>query len=177
MKSDATRYACLFLIFVYLSFGVGYYDDKEENSTGKLTARLATEAEGVNKVVGTFVSILSTITTALVIAFTSGWQLTLIVLCYLIQVVAQFLQARSVWGSAFRTKRAYERSGQAGAKSIRSIRTVVTLRDNETFIKSFNEHNSESHGSNLKGAITTSIGFGFSQVCILLVNALLFYSF
>ncbi|KAJ2743134.1 hypothetical protein GGI19_006731, partial [Coemansia pectinata] len=133
----------------YLSFGVGYYDDKEENSTGKLTARLATEAGGISKVVGTF----------------------------LIQVVAQFLQARSVWGSAFRTKRAYERSGQAGAKSIRSIRTVATLRDKETFIKSFNEHNSEPHSGNLKGAITTSIGFGFSQVCILLVNALLFYSF
>ncbi|KAJ1896978.1 hypothetical protein LPJ71_006443, partial [Coemansia sp. S17] len=84
MKSDATRYACLFLIFAvtdlfamfgraglwhiagesltrriryetfkkYLSFEAGYYDD-EENGTGKLTARLATEAEDVNKVVGT----------------------------------------------------------------------------------------------------------------------------
>ncbi|KAJ2254128.1 hypothetical protein GGI13_002336, partial [Coemansia sp. RSA 455] len=36
----------------YLSFEAGYYDD-EENGTGKLTARLATEAEDVNKVVGT----------------------------------------------------------------------------------------------------------------------------
>ncbi|KAJ2859700.1 hypothetical protein GGH94_005957 [Coemansia aciculifera] len=212
MKSDATRYACLFLIFAvtdlfamfgraglwhiagesltrriryetfkkYLSFEAGYYDD-EENGTGKLTARLATEAEDVNKVVGTvlgtFVSTLSTVTTALVIAFTNSWQLTLIVLCcWPIQAVAQFLQARSVWGSAFRTKRAYERSGQAAAESIRNIRTVATLRREETFIRSFNEHNSGPHSGNLKGAITTSIGFGFSQACNLLVNALLFYS-
>ncbi|KAJ2255465.1 hypothetical protein GGI13_001604, partial [Coemansia sp. RSA 455] len=87
--------------------------------------------------------------------------------------VAQFLQARSVWGSAFRIKRAYERSGQAAAESIRNIRTVATLRREETFIKSFNEHNSGPHSGNLRGAITTSIGFGFSQVCNLLVNALL----
>ncbi|KAJ2815216.1 hypothetical protein GGI24_006127, partial [Coemansia furcata] len=212
MKHDATKYACLFLIFAvtdlfamfgraglwhiagesltrriryetfkkYLSFEAGYYDD-EENGTGKLTARLATEAEDVNKVVGTvlgtFVSTLSTVTTALVIAFTNSWQLTLIVLCcWPIQGVAQFLQARSIWGSAFRTKRAYEQSGQAAAESIRNIRTVATLRREETFIRSFNEHNSGPHSSNLKGAITTSIGFGFSQACNLFTNALLFYS-
>ncbi|KAJ2033739.1 hypothetical protein H4S03_005449, partial [Coemansia sp. S3946] len=212
MKSDATRYACLFLIFAvtdlfamfgraglwhiagesltrriryetfkkYLSFEARYYDD-EENGTGKLTARLAIEAEDVNKVVGTvlgtFVSTLSTVTTALVIAFTNSWQLMPIVLCcWPIQAVAQFLQARSVWGSAFQTKRAYERSGQAAAESIRNIRTVATLCREETFIKSFNEHNSGPHSGNLKGAITTSIGFGFSQACNILVNALLFYS-
>ncbi|KAJ2572927.1 hypothetical protein GGH95_004084, partial [Coemansia sp. RSA 1836] len=212
MKRDATKYACLFLIFAvtdlfamfgraglwhiagesltrriryetfrkYLTLEAGYYDD-EENGTGKLTARLATEAEDVNKVVGTvlgtFISTLSTVTTALVIAFTNSWHLTLIVLCcWPLQGFAQFLQARSVWGSAFRTKRAYERSGQAAAESIRNIRTVATLRREETFIKSFNEHNSVPHSGNLKGAMITSIGFGFAQACNLLVNALLFYS-
>ncbi|KAJ1957947.1 hypothetical protein GGI12_004874, partial [Dipsacomyces acuminosporus] len=52
----------------YLSFEAGYYDD-EKNGTGMLTARLATEAEDVNKVVGTVlgtvVSTMSTIITAL----------------------------------------------------------------------------------------------------------------
>ncbi|KAI8320370.1 P-loop containing nucleoside triphosphate hydrolase protein [Martensiomyces pterosporus] len=212
MKKEATKYACLFLIFsatdlcamfgraglfhiagesltrriryetfkAYLSFESGYYDD-EENGTGMLTARLATEAEDVNKVVGTvlstLVSTLSTATTAMVIAFVYDWRLALLMLaCWPIQGFAQFLQARTVWGSSFRTKKAYERSGQAAAESIRNIKTVATLRREETFITSFNEHNRLPHKGNIQGALVTSLGFGFSQACNLFINALIFYA-
>ncbi|KAJ1664697.1 hypothetical protein IW140_003973 [Coemansia sp. RSA 1813] len=164
----------------YLSFETGYYDD-ERNGTGMLTARLAAEAEDVNKVVGTvlstFVSTVSTIVTALVIAFYYDWRLSLLVLaCWPIQGFAQFLQAQSVWGSSYRTKKAYERSGQAAAESIRNIKTVATLRREETFIQSFNDHNREPHRGNLRGSLTTSLGFGFAQACNLFINALLFYA-
>ncbi|KAJ1905240.1 hypothetical protein LPJ81_002034 [Coemansia sp. IMI 209127] len=164
----------------YLSFEAGYYDD-ESNGTGMLTARLAAEAEDVNKVVGTvlstFVSTVSTIVTAVAIAFTYDWRLALLVLCcWPIQFFAQFLQARSVWGSSYRTKKAYEHSGQAAAESIRNIKTVVTLRREETFIRSFNNHNREPHKGNLRGSLTTSLGFGFAQACNLFINALLFYA-
>ncbi|KAJ2557345.1 hypothetical protein EV175_001403, partial [Coemansia sp. RSA 1933] len=164
----------------YLSFESGYYDD-EKNGTGMLTARLAAEAEDVNKVVGTvlstFVSTVATIVTAVVIAFYYDWRLALLVLCcWPIQFFAQFLQARSVWGSSYRTKKAYEHSGQAAAESIRNIKTVAPLRLEETFIQSFNDHNRGPHQGNLKGSLTTSLGFGFAQACNLFVNALLFYA-
>ncbi|KAI9506179.1 P-loop containing nucleoside triphosphate hydrolase protein [Coemansia spiralis] len=187
MKHDATMYACLFLIFSitdllamfgraglfhiagesltrkiryelfrkYLSFEAGYYDD-ENNGIGMLTARLAADAENVNKVVGTvlstFVSTMATVITAIAIAFTYDWRLALL-------GFAQFMQART---------KAYERSGQAAAESIRNIKTVVTLRREETFIKSFNEHNRGPHKGNLKGALTTT--------CNLFINSLLFYA-
>ncbi|KAJ2659128.1 hypothetical protein IWW48_003660 [Coemansia sp. RSA 1200] len=164
----------------YLSFEAGYYDE-ETNGTGMLTARLAAEAEDVNKVVGTvlstLVSTLATVAAAIIIAFYYDWRLSLLVLaCWPIQGLAQFMQARSVWGSSHRTKKAYERSGQAAAESIRNIRTVATLRREETFLHAFNEHNRLPHLGNLRGALITSLGFGFSQACNLFVNALLFYA-
>lgn len=164
----------------YLSFESGYFDD-ENNGVGMMTARLATEAEDVNKVVGTVlgtaISTAATIITALAIGFTYDWRMTLLALgCWPLQGFAQYLQARSVLGSSFRTKRAYERSGQAAAESIRNIRTVATLRREETFIASFNENNSAPHKGNIKGSIITSVGFGFSQACNLFTNAVLFYA-
>ncbi|KAJ1940928.1 hypothetical protein EC988_006897, partial [Linderina pennispora] len=164
----------------YLTFESGYFDD-EENGTGMLTARLATEAEDVNKVVGTvlstFVSTLSTMITAIAIAFVYDWRLSIIAIaCWPIQGFAQFMQARAVWGSSFRTKKAYEKSGQAAAETIRNIKTVATLRREETFIKIFNDHNRGPHKSSIRSALVTSLGFGFAQACNLFVNALVFFA-
>ncbi|KAJ2782231.1 hypothetical protein GGI15_002981 [Coemansia interrupta] len=164
----------------YLSFEAGYYDD-EHNGIGMLTARLATEAEDVNKFIGTvlstFTSTMATVITALVVAFYYEWRLALIMVgTWPIQVVAQYQQALTVRGASFKTKKAYERSGQSAAESIRNIKTVATLRREETFIRSFNTHNRIPHNSNVKGAFVTSFGFGFSQACNLFVNALIFYA-
>ncbi|KAJ1823769.1 hypothetical protein LPJ56_002929, partial [Coemansia sp. RSA 2599] len=212
MRSDATKYACIFLVFAvvdlfamfgraglfhiagesltrkiryetfrkYLTFEAGYYDD-ERNGIGMLTARLATEAEDVNRFVGTvlstFTSTMATIVAAMVVAFNYDWRLTLIMIgTWPIQMVAQYQQALTVRGASFKTKKAYERSGQSAAESIRNIKTVATLRREETFIRSFNEHNRIPHTSNLKGSFVTSFGFGFSQACNLFVNAVIFYA-
>ncbi|KAJ2697575.1 hypothetical protein FB645_005868 [Coemansia sp. IMI 203386] len=212
MKRDATKYACIFLVFAvvdlfamfgraglfhiagesltrkiryetfrkYLTFEAGYYDD-ESNGVGMLTARLATEAEDVNRFVGTvlstFTSTMATIIASMAVAFTYDWRLALIMIgTWPIQMVAQYQQALTVRGASFKTKKAYERSGQSAAESIRNIKTVATLRREETFIRSFNEHNRIPHTSNVKGSFVTSFGFGFSQACNLFVNAVIFYA-
>ncbi|KAJ2857497.1 hypothetical protein J3B02_000965 [Coemansia erecta] len=212
MKRDATKYACIFLVFAfvdlfamfgraglfhiagesltrkiryetfrkYLTFEPGYYDD-ESNGVGMLTARLATEAEDVNRFVGTvlstFTSTMATIVAAMVVAFNYDWRLTLIMIgTWPIQMFAQYQQALTVRGASFKTKKAYERSGQSAAESIRNIKTVATLRREETFIRSFNEHNRIPHTSSVKGSFVTSFGFGFSQACNLFVNAVIFYA-
>ncbi|KAJ2717817.1 hypothetical protein GGI07_005933, partial [Coemansia sp. Benny D115] len=164
----------------YLSFEAGYYDD-ENNGVGMLTARLATEAEDVNRFVGTVLSVgtstLSTIVVSIVIAFNYDWRLSLLMIAsWPIQCYSQYYQTLTARGGSSESKKAYERSGQLAAESIRNIKTVATLRREETFINAFNEQNRLPYKSNLKSAFTTSLGFGFAQACALFVNAMMFYA-
>ncbi|KAJ1950433.1 hypothetical protein EC988_004389, partial [Linderina pennispora] len=168
------------LFVSYMTFESGFFDD-EDNGTGALTSRLATDAEDVNKIVSSFIgtcfSTASTIVCALIIAFIYDWHIALIMMgCWPIQGFAQFLQARAVWGSALRMRAAYEKSGQSAAETIRNIKTVATLRREETFIAIFNKSSEEPHAGNVRSTMISSFGFGFAQACNMFVNALVFFA-
>ncbi|PIA15950.1 multidrug resistance protein 1a [Coemansia reversa NRRL 1564] len=163
-----------------MTFESGFFDD-EKNGTGALTSRLATDAEDFNKLIGSFIctvfSTMSTFICAATIAFVYDWHIALLMLaCWPIQVYAQYWQARATWGSSIRLRMAYEISGQSAAETIRNIKTVATLRREETFIRIFDELNEVPHAGNLRGSLYSSIGFGFSMACQMFVNALVFYA-
>ncbi|KAJ2850996.1 hypothetical protein GGI22_005315 [Coemansia erecta] len=163
-----------------MTFEAGYFDD-EKNGTGALTSRLGTDAEDFNKVVGTVLSVaastLSTIICALTIAFVYSWQVALLMMgCWPIQSYAQYWQARAMWGASMKLREAYEESGQAAAETIRNIKTVATLRREETFIRVFDEKNEVPHSGNVYNSLYSALGFGFSMACNLFINALVFYA-
>ncbi|KAJ2542755.1 hypothetical protein GGH12_002614 [Coemansia sp. RSA 1822] len=168
------------LFVKFMTFESGYYDD-EAHGTGALTSRLATDAEDFNKIIGsvvsTFVSTFSTIVTALAIAFVYDWHIALLMMaCWPIQCYSQYWQARATWGSSIRLRAAYEKSGQSAAETIRNIRTVATLRREETFIRIFDEMNDVPHAGNMRSSLFSSIGFGFAMACNMFVNALVFFA-
>ncbi|KAJ2555008.1 hypothetical protein EV175_002398, partial [Coemansia sp. RSA 1933] len=168
------------LFVKYMTFEAGYFDD-ENNGTGALTSRLATDAEDFNKVIGTvlnvFVSTASTIVCALAIAFSYSWQIALLMIgCWPIQSYAQYWQARATWGASIRLHKTYAESGQAAAETIRNIKTVATLHREETFIRIFDEKNEVPHSGNIKGSLYSALGFGFSMACNMFINALVFYA-
>ncbi|KAJ2803167.1 hypothetical protein H4R20_002999, partial [Coemansia guatemalensis] len=163
-----------------MTFESGFFDD-EKNGTGALTSRLATDAEDFNKIVGTVISTafstLSTIITATAIAFVYEWRIALLMLaCWPIQSYAQYWQARATWGSSMRLRTAYEVSGQSAAETIRNIRTVATLRREETFIGIFDKLNEAPHAGNMRSSLYSSVGFGFAMACNMFINALVFYA-
>ncbi|KAJ2358679.1 hypothetical protein IWW50_002221 [Coemansia erecta] len=164
----------------FMTFESGFFDD-DKHGTGALTSRLATDAEDFNKivgtVVGTFISTFSTLTCAIVIAFVYDWHIALLMMaCWPIMSYAQYWQARATWGSSMRLRAAYEESGQSAAETIRNIKTVATLRREETFIRIFDEMNDVPHAGNVRSSLFSSLGFGFSQACNLFINALAFYA-
>ncbi|KAJ2175046.1 hypothetical protein IW139_000985 [Coemansia sp. RSA 353] len=168
------------LFVKFMTFESGYYDD-EAHGTGALTSRLATDAEDFNKIVGTvvstFMSTFSTFVTALTIAFVYDWHIALLMMaCWPIQCYSQYWQARATWGSSIRLRAAYEKSGQSAAETIRNIRTVATLRREETFIRIFDEMNDIPHAGNVRSSLFSSIGFGFAMACNMFVNALVFFA-
>ncbi|KAJ2590940.1 hypothetical protein EV177_008966, partial [Coemansia sp. RSA 1804] len=168
------------LFVKFMTFEAGYFDD-EKNGTGALTSRLATDAEDFNKVIGTVlnvaISTVATIICALIIAFIYSWQIALLMIgCWPIQSYAQYWQARAIWGASIRLHETYEESGQAAAETIRNIKTVATLRREETFIRVFDEKNEEPHSGNLSSSMYSAFGFGFAMACNLFINALVFYA-
>ncbi|KAJ2512672.1 hypothetical protein GGI11_004661, partial [Coemansia sp. RSA 2049] len=168
------------LFVKFMTFEAGYFDD-EKNGTGALTARLATDAEDFNKVVATVagisVSTVSTIVCALAIAFVYSWQIALLMMgCWPIQSYAQYWQARATWGASMKLHEAYKESGQAAAETIRNIKTVVTLRREETFIRIFDEKNDVPHKGNVYSSLYSAAGFGFAMGCNMFINSLVFYA-
>ena len=66
--------------------------------------------------------------TAILIAFTASWELTLIlVLCFPVLGTFSFLQIRFLAGRTAKNKKKLEESGKTAVESIDNIRTVVSL--------------------------------------------------
>lgn len=177
---NTTRQVRHDLFVKYMMFESGYFDD-ERNGVGALTSRLATDAEDFNKVVSTVISTAistsATIICALAIAFVYDWHIALLMMaCWPIQAGAQYLQARATWGSSMRLRAAYEQSGQSAAETIRNIRTVATLRREETFIRIFDEMNEVPHKGSVQSSLLSSLGFGFAMACNMFVNAVVFFA-
>ncbi|KAJ2308963.1 hypothetical protein IWW55_000054 [Coemansia sp. RSA 2706] len=168
------------LFVKFMMFESGFFDD-DKHGTGALTSRLATDAEDFNKIVGTvistFISTTSTILSAMTIAFVYDWHIALLMMaCWPIQSYAQYWQARATWGSSMRLRAAYEESGQSAAETIRNIKTVATLRREETFIRIFDEMNDVPHAGNVRSSLYSSVGFGFAMACNMFINALVFFA-
>ncbi|KAI7832934.1 multidrug resistance protein 1-like protein [Kickxella alabastrina] len=177
---NTTRQVRHDLFVKLMTFESGFFDD-DKNGTGALTSRLATDAEEFNKFVGTFISTLNstvaTIICASAIAFVYEWRIALLMLgCWPIQSYAQYWQAQATWGSSMRLRASYEKSGQSAAETIRNIKTVATLRREETFIRVFDEMNDAPHKDSIRSSLYGSFGFGFSQACNMFINSLVFFA-
>ncbi|KAK9762561.1 hypothetical protein K7432_011587 [Basidiobolus ranarum] len=163
----------------YLRQEVGFFDDKA-NGTGVLTSKLSTEAQMVQQLTGRLAGgILQAIVgllTGLILAFSHGWKLTLVVLaCVPILAIASTLQMKSLMGSNDKTKKAYEQAAQIAFESVENMRTVASLAREDTFKRLYHERNTPAHQTAIRGAVMSSLGTGFSSGCIYLVYSLTFW--
>ncbi|KAF9954849.1 Multidrug resistance protein 1 [Mortierella alpina] len=144
------------------------YFDRPENSTGALASRLATDSQQmldmVSQVILTTISSLATMAVGLGFAFSSTWQMTLIILAAVpIIGLGQYLELASLTGFGEKTRKAYEKSGQVAGEAIANIRTVVSLAKEETFEARYFEVTKEPHKYARDKAIYASFGFALSQ--------------
>ncbi|TPX35876.1 hypothetical protein SmJEL517_g01675 [Synchytrium microbalum] len=142
--------------------------DEDKNSTGALTAQLSENASLVAKTTSngaaTLVQVTATLTAGLVIAFSNSWQLTLIILAIVpLIAVAGAIEFRQMTGTGSRSKVALEESNRIANEAISNIRTVVTLAREETFLQSYVTSIEKPHQIAIRGALTSSIGYGISQ--------------
>jgi len=163
-----------------MSQEMGFFD-KEENSTGALAARLATDAYQMHELVSQIMKLsfqtIVTVGVSLGLAFSKSWCLTLVILALIPFLAAsQYFAIGTMTGFSAKTKKAYEMSGRIASEAISNIRTVVVLGKETKFEDRYFQVTEAPHKVALKRAYFGSLGYALSQGVMFWTYAIAFYS-
>ncbi|KAG0004301.1 Multidrug resistance protein 1 [Entomortierella chlamydospora] len=163
-----------------ISQEMGFFD-REENNTGALTSRLATDAYQMHNLVSQILKLgfqsLSTVAIGLGLAFSRSWRLTLVVLALIPFLAAsQYFALGTLAGFSNKTKKAYEQSGRVANEAISNIRTVVALAKESKFESRYAQVTLEPHKFALRRAYIGSLGYALSQGVMFWAYAIGFYA-
>ncbi|XP_055660064.1 ATP-binding cassette sub-family B member 5 isoform X3 [Falco peregrinus] len=157
---------------------VGWYDD-QKNAVGVLLTRLATDASQVKGATGSRLGLttmtVSTLLTAIVIAFVYGWQLTLLILaCIPFVIATNAASVSSVSGHAAKDQKALEEAGRISTESVENIRTVASLTREEAFYERYVASLNGPYRDSLKKAPLYGFTYGVAQCANYFINAAVF---
>ncbi|XP_068863189.1 ATP-binding cassette sub-family B member 5 isoform X2 [Aphelocoma coerulescens] len=157
---------------------IGWYDD-QKNAVGVLLTRLATDASQVKGATGSRLALMTmtvfTLTTAIIIAFVYGWQLTLLILaCIPFIVGANAVSASSMSGHAAEDQKALEEAGRISTESVENIRTVASLTREEIFYERYISSLNRTYRKSLKKAPFYGFTYGIAQCSEYFINAAVF---
>ncbi|ERL93338.1 hypothetical protein D910_10631 [Dendroctonus ponderosae] len=114
---------------------MGYFDRKE-NGVGSLCAKLSNEAaQATGQRIGTIVNSLATLSLSVFLAVYYEWRLGLVAMVFVpLIIVATFLQRRQMSQESDDYKESLQKSTKIAVEAVGSIRTVVSLGCEETFL-------------------------------------------
>eukprot|EP01133_Synstelium_polycarpum_P008407 gene8407-9888_t len=155
---------------------IGWFD-LPENSTGILTANLATDATLVQGMtsqrLGLLLQNLVTTVVGLVIAFVSGWKLTLVILATVpIIAFAGKVEMDFMAGFSKQNKEASGKSGQVATEAIGGIRTVASFTSEQKILDKFEFALGENVSLSIRKSNIAGLVFGFTQATMFLIWAL-----
>ncbi|KAL4643334.1 hypothetical protein ACB092_02G084900 [Castanea dentata] len=141
--------------------------DEAKHSSGALGARLSADAASMRGVVGDALALLvQNIATAiggLVIAFTTNWQLALIILVLLPFLGARvYAQIKAMQRSNADAKKMYEEASQVANDAVGSIRTVASFCAEQKMMELYNKKCEGPTRTGKRQGIVSGIGFGLS---------------
>ncbi len=153
--------------------------DRTGNSSGDLTAFLATEATRLTGISGnTMGAVLNSVmnlVSGIAISCSFGWKLGLVATSTLpILVSCAFFR---FWITT-QIERRFKRDTFAAAKAseaVSAIRTIAALTMEETVLRQYGESLRVEHKGNLSFGFASALIYGLSQSLSILVNALLFW--
>ncbi|KAJ1971898.1 hypothetical protein H4R35_004990, partial [Dimargaris xerosporica] len=156
-----------------------FFDDRA-NGTGILCSKLSSESERIKtaggRVVGVVCKSISTIAVGLVLAFTRGWQLTLVILAILpVLVLGEMLHMKSLSGFEGKVKEAYDMAAQTAGETVANLRTVAALCRESMFIQMFHDTNQVPHRNAVHGFAVSAVAYAFSQSQMYLTLIICFY--
>ncbi len=160
---------------------ISFFDEKM-NGTGALTARLSDDAEKIQGLtatsMGSIIQLISSMGTAIGLAFYHGWQMTLVVLaCVPILALGGILESKATWKSSNdpTVRKAYASASQTACDAIANIRTVKSLTIEDELVQQYMNNIELPFRRGIKEGWIGSLGFG--NYLIYSIVALKFYTF
>ena len=156
------------------------YYDKPDHSIGRLTARLANDASMVKDVsgqrLGLHVQNNVAVIFALVIAFVSSWQLTLVVIAiFPFMLISGKLEMAMFTGMKVKGNKAFRNASHLANDAANNIRTVSAYNLQNYFVTEFSRALHTPKKELWKSGGSAGLGFGISQFFMLSAYALAFY--
>lgn len=158
---------------------IGFFD-REENSVGALTTRLATDSSYVKGLCGdqlgvSFV-VLSTIVAGLIVSFTGCWRLALVVLFMMpVMAGASWIQLSMMTGFDSGSKKEFVAAGGIASEAVDNIRTVTSLGVQDVFIDRYNDGLVTPQKNGAKSALVSGLAFGFGEFFMFAIWAVAFW--
>ncbi|KAJ1377927.1 P-loop containing nucleoside triphosphate hydrolase [Sesbania bispinosa] len=154
--------------------------DQPSNSSGAVSARLATDASTVRTLVGDTLALIvqniATVTAGLVIAFTANWILAFVVLAVSPLLLIQgYLQTKFLKGFSADAKAKYEEASQVANDAVGSIRTVASFCAEPKVMDMYQKKCLEPKKQGVRLGLVSGAGLGFSFFALYCTNAFCFY--
>ncbi|CAI5469745.1 unnamed protein product [Closterium sp. Yama58-4] len=154
--------------------------DREDNSSGAIGSRLSSDATHVHSIVGDRLSLAvqnaATLVAGLILAFSSSWILSFIVLAQLPLIAAgSIFQMRSLQGFADDAKQAYETATRIASDAVGAMRTVASFAAEGRVMALYRASVVAPVKAGLRKAQVSGAGFGFGQFCLFAVYGFSFW--
>ena len=157
----------------------GFFDF-EENSPGRLSARLARDTALVRNVtgqrLGLYIQNSVSIIYALVIAFVNSWQLSLILLGFMpLLMLSGKMQAVAFRGAHKKDSKGFVDATHTATESLNNIRTVTAFNLQPYFRRHMSGSLAMASSSGVKKGMFGGFGLGIGQGLLLCGYSLAFY--
>lgn len=154
--------------------------DQPRNSAGSLSARLASDCHTVNGLTTTYVAILiqniANLTAGIIIAFIYDWHTSLVAVGLIpFMIIAGAIQMAFTTGFSAKTDVAYKDSSSLITESMLNIRTVTSFGYENMILDKYSEKLKLPFDIAVKKGNISGLLFGFSQLIMYVVFALIFY--
>ncbi|CAL8467005.1 g6541 [Coccomyxa elongata] len=179
MGQHLTRRLRALLFSSMLRQEVGWFD-REENASGALASRLSADTAAIRGAlgdqVGLLVQNLVTFAVAYLIAFSSGWKMTLVVTASIpVMVIAGGIQASVMTGFSSKASELFDAANQTASEAFAAMRTVAAFQLAEPLGRVYEGLLAKPQAAVTARAHASGLGFGFSQFAVFSVYALAFW--
>ncbi|CAL9087949.1 unnamed protein product [Musa textilis] len=162
-----------------LTFEVGWFDE-DENSTGAVLSRLASDANVVRSLVGDRLSLIIQTASAVAIAWTMGlviaWRLAFVMIAVQPLVIVSFY-ARRVLLKRLSAKaiKSQSQSSKIAAEAVSNLRTIAAFSSQDRILQMFEAAQEGPRRESIRQSWFAGIGLAFSQSVMLCTWALDFW--
>ncbi|XP_052191593.1 ABC transporter B family member 15-like [Diospyros lotus] len=150
-----------------LTFEVGWFD-QDENATGSICSRLATDANVVRSLVGDRMALLVQTISAVTVAFSMGlfiaWKLAVVVIAAQPLLVMCFYFKRIMLKSmSMKAIKAQDESSKLAAEAVSNLRTVTAFSAQTRILKMFDKTQEGPLRESIRQSWFAGIGLGTAQ--------------